>query len=294
MISFEGFDLIDIQNTLFWYIEAPNFGVKFLNTSKIEISSCEFIRWFDESTIPAPAGYATCPMIELLPNGGGSGIGAVNINGSLFHPQQTQDGIKINPGSTTGFGTIAANTFVDINLSTGVKFFPDPATGGYSNAECLNYTVDTNQGLPSSDAYMLVTFVGNATDTALTSGVPAVMNAGGNAVATRSQRMTTTTDGVVTYNGTKVIEVSLTATVNFDKQGGGTDNYAFYFYKDTGGGFAQMTDSVSQIRTGGNNFVLPMCYETTLSNGDQLAIYIENLASNDDMRVTDLQWVIKE
>jgi len=289
-----GFDLVDILNTLFWYIEAPNHGLKLRSTSKTEITSCEFIRWFDETTIPTPAGYATCPMIEFEANGAGPGFGAVNINGSLFHPQQTQDGIKINSGSTAGFGTIAANTFVDVNLSTGLKFFPDPSTGGYSNAECLNYTVDTNQGLPSSDAYMLVTFVGNATDTALTSGVPAVMNAGGNAVATRSQRMTTTTDGVVTYNGTKVIEVSLTATVNFDKQGGGTDNYAFYFYKDTGGGFAQMANSVSAIRTGGNNFVLPMCYDTTLSNGDQLAIYIENLGSNDDMRVTDLQWVIKE
>lgn len=292
--SFEGFDLIDISNTLFWYIEASNHGLKFLNTSKIEISSCEFIRWFDETSIPAPAGYATCPMLELLPNGAGPGFGAVNISGSLFHPQQTQDGIKVSAGSTTGFGTVAANTFVDVNLSTGLKFFPDPATGGYSNTECLNYDISVNQGLQNSNAYMLVTFVGNATDTALTSGVPAVMNAGGNATATQSQRMTTTTDGVVTYNGTKEINVSLVATVNFDKQGGGTDNYQFMFYKDSGAGFVQLTDSVSKVRTGGNNFVLPVSYFTSLSNGDQLAIYIENPGSNDDMRVTDLQWFIKE
>jgi len=292
--SFSGFDLIDISNTLFWYIQAPNFGLKFLNTSKTEISSCEFIRWFDESTIPAPAGFATCPMIELSANAGGPGFGAVNINGSLFHPQLTQDGIKINAGSTTGFGTIAANTFVDANLGPGLKFFPDPAAGGYSNAECLKYDISVNQGLPNSNAYMLVTFVGNGTNTALTSGVPAVMNAGGGAAATHSQRMTATADGVVTYNGTKEINVSLVATVNFDKQGGGNDDYNFYFYQNTGAGFVQLTDSVSAIRTGGNNFVLPMSYFTPLSNGDQLAIYIENTGSNDDMRVTDLQWFIKE
>lgn len=292
--SFEGFDLIDISNTLFWYIEAPNHGLKFLNTSKIEISSCEFIRWFDETSIPAPAGYATCPMIELLPNGAGPGFGAVNINGSLFHPQQTQDGIKVNAGSTTGFGTIAANTFVDVNLSTGLKFFPDPAAGGYSNTECLNYDVSVNQGLQNSNAYVLVTFVGNATPTALTSGTPAVMNAGGNAVATQSQRMTSTTDGVVTYNGTKEINVSLVASVSFDKQGGGTDDYNFYFYKDSGAGFVQLPNSITAIRTGGDNFVLPMSYFTQLSNGDQLAIYIENPGSNDDMLVEDLQWFVKE
>lgn len=289
--TIEGFDLVDISNTLFWYIQAPNFGLKFIATSKIEISSCEFIRWFDETSIPGPlTGFATCPMIELT-----GGMGAINISGNILHPQVTQDGIKVDPASSVGAGaTISANTFVSANLGPGVLFFPDPATGGYSNTECLNYDVSINQGLPDSQAYMLVSFVGNATDTALTAGVPAVMNAGGNATATQSQRMTTTADGVVTYNGTKEINVSLVATVNFDKQGGGTDNYNFMFYKDTGGGFTQLTDSTSFVRTGGNNFVLPMSYFTSLSNGDQLAIYIENPGSNDDMRVTDLQWFIKE
>jgi len=288
--TIEGFDLVDISNTLFWYIEAPNFGLKFISTSKIEISSCEFIRWFDETTIPTPSGFATCPMIELT-----GGLGAINISGNILHPQLSQDGIKVDPASTVAAGaTISANTFVPFNLGPGVLFFPDPATGGYSNTECLNYDVSINQGLPDSKSYMLVSFVGNATDTALTAGVPAVMNAGGNATATQSQRMTSTTDGVITYTGTKEINVSLVATVNFDKQGGGTDNYEFMFYKDTGGGFVQLTDSASKVRTGGNNFVLPMSYFTSLSNGDQLAIYIENPSSNDDMRVTDLQWFIKE
>ena len=288
--TIEGFDLVDVSNTLFWYIEAPNHGLKFTSTSKIEISSCEFIRWFDETTIPTPSGFATCPMIELT-----GGMGAVNISGNIIHPQVTQDGIKVDPASTVGAGaTISANTFVSANLGPGVLFSPDPATGGYSQPYVLKYDIAINQGLPDSNAYMLVTFVGNGTNTALSSGVPAVMNAGGNATATQSQRMTTTTDGVVTYTGTKEINVSLVATINFDKQGGGTDDYQFMFYKDTGSGFVQLTDSVSAIRTGGNNFVLPMSYFTSLSEGDQLAIYIENPGSNDDMRVTDLQWFIKE
>jgi hypothetical protein len=295
VMDVEGFDLVDIQNTLFWYVQAPNFGVRFLNTSKVEISSCEFIRWFDETTIPTPSGHATCPMIELSPNGAGAGFGAVNINGCVIHAQVTQDGVKIHPLSTVGAGgTITGNTFVGAGLTTGLKFFPDPLAGGFSNTELLKHDVSINQGIPDSNSYMLVTFTGNTTNTALSTGVPAIMNAGTNAVATNSQRMTTTTDGVVTYNGTKDIYVSMIATINFDKQGGGTDDYNFYFYKDTGSGFAQLTDSISAIRVGGDNFVLPMSYSTTLSAGDQLAIYIENPVSNDDMRVTDLQWSIIE
>jgi len=292
--DFIGFDLIDISNTLFWYSTAPSFGLRFSSTSKTEISSCEFIRWFDESEIPSPVTFASASMIELMPTGSRAGFGAVNINGCVLHPQLSQNGIKINAGSSTGFGTIAANTFVDANLGPGLKFFPDPLAGGYSNTECLKYDIAVNQGIPNSNAYMLVTFVSNATDTALSSGTPAVMNAGGNATATESQRMTSTTEGVITYTGTKDINVSLVATINFDKQGGGSDNYNFMFYKDSGAGFVQLTDSVSFIRTGGNNFVLPMSYFTSLSSGDQLAIYIENPSSNDDMLVTDLQWFVKE
>jgi len=42
--DFKGYDLIDINNTLFYYIQAPTIGLKFTDTAKTEISSCEFIR----------------------------------------------------------------------------------------------------------------------------------------------------------------------------------------------------------------------------------------------------------
>jgi hypothetical protein len=47
----EGFDLIDIQNTIVWYIEATTIGCQFKNVSKLQLSSCEFVRWFDETLI---------------------------------------------------------------------------------------------------------------------------------------------------------------------------------------------------------------------------------------------------
>ena len=87
--------------------KATNFGLRFQDTSKIEITSCELIRWFDEVTIPTPSGYATVSLIELQNNNLAS-FGAVNINGCIIHPQQTQNGIEIGTSSTTGFGTISS------------------------------------------------------------------------------------------------------------------------------------------------------------------------------------------
>jgi hypothetical protein len=142
--DFEGFDLVDIENTLFWYIKAPTVGVRYLNTSKIEIS-CEFIRWFDETTLPTPGGWSTAAMFEIQPNGAGVGIGAVNIAASLFHPQQTQDGIKIDNSSTTGFGTISANTFVNVGLTTGV-------VGNFDYDIQNTYILQGNQGLENGNA----------------------------------------------------------------------------------------------------------------------------------------------
>ena len=155
----EGFDLVDIQNTLVWYIQASAIGCHFKNVSKLQLSSCEYVRWFDETNTSIAAhnpassyvigdkvlqlgifyiaianngsgffdsadwsatGYATTPMIELLDNAGGSGFGAVNISGCVIHPQQTQDGINISNSATIGFGTISSNTGIDIGLSTGL------------------------------------------------------------------------------------------------------------------------------------------------------------------------------
>ena len=291
MVSVEGFDLVDLSNTLFWYAQSTNFGVQFLNTSKIEISSCEFIRWFDETTIPTPSGYATVPMVEILPNGAGVGVGAVNISGCVLHPQQTQDGVKINPLSTTGFATISANTFVDANLSTGKKFYPDPLTGGYSNIECLKYDVFVNQGLPNSTALGLMTMEGNTNDTNLTANTPALVETDGLAVSTDVQRFTITTAGRMTYNGTKDINVTMSAALTYDKQGGGSDSYAFYFYKNG----TQLVRSVSPIKAGGSSFPrLPMLFQTALAQNDYIEIWVVNTSSNDDMLVTSWQILIKE
>ena len=150
----EGFDLVDIQQTLFWYVKATVMGCHFKNVSKLQISSCEYVRWFRESTIPTPGGYATAEMITLLANGAGNGFGAVNITGCILHPQQAQNGIDISATSTTGFGTISGNTFINIGLTTGVVALLD------YNVQ-TSYIIQANQGLINANAKGTLSIVGN-------------------------------------------------------------------------------------------------------------------------------------
>ena len=103
-----GFDLCDILNCLVWYCTGTT-GCTFQDTSKLQITSSEFIRWFSESSIPTPSSYSTATMIELKANGAdNAGFGAISISSCIMHPQQTQKGISVSSSSTAGFATISA------------------------------------------------------------------------------------------------------------------------------------------------------------------------------------------
>ena len=92
------------------------------------------------------------------------------VSGCIFHPQQTQNGIDIKTGSTTGFGTISGNTFINIGLTTGETFLADsltPALGAYSEIECLKFDILANNGILNSTAGVVMTMEGNTTNTVL-------------------------------------------------------------------------------------------------------------------------------
>jgi hypothetical protein len=293
VMDINGYDLVDIQNSLFFYVQAPTIGLRFRDTSKIEISSCELIRWFDESTIPTPSGYATCSMIELQNNNLAS-FGAVNINGCIIHPQQTQNGIDIGTGSTTGFGTISSTALVNVGLTTGKVFLPQNASSlpDYSQTATYNYDVFANQGVLNSTSGVVMTFVGNTTNTALSAGVPVAINTGGLASLQASVRFSVTTGGRATYNGTKQVYCSIHVTLSYEKQGGGTNSYVFYLYKNG----VQLTESEVNILSGGSTAVgtIGMVYGTLFNQNDYIEVYVENPSSGDDMLVKDLQMVIRE
>ena len=292
-IDVNGFDLVDFNNTLFIYIKATNFGLRFRDVSKLQLTSCEIIRWFDESTIPSPSGWSTVSMVELQANNLAS-FGAVNINGCIVHPQQTQNGIDIDSSSTTGFGTIAANTFVTNGLTTGSVFVPLNASTlpDYSLSSTYTYDVFSNQGILNSTSGCVTTVAGNTTDTALSTGVPVAIDTGGLAVVQAAVRYTVSTAGRCTYDGTKQVYVSIHGTVAYQKQGGGTDPYVFYIYKNG----SLLSGSGVDILSGGATAdgVVSLNYGVLMEQSDYIEIYVENPSSNDDILVKDLQLVIRE
>lgn len=292
VMDINGFDLVDLNNTLFIYVKAQNFGLRFRDVSKLQITSCEIIRWFDESTIPSPSGWSTVSMVELQANNIAS-FGAVNINGCIMHPQQTQNGIDINISSTTGFGTIAASTFVNTGLTTGKIFLPVNGSGleDYSLPSTYTYDIFSNQGILNSTSGVVMTLTGNTTATALSSGTPVIIDTNGGAVQQAGVRYTVTGAGRATYTGTKQVYVSIHASLSYEKQGGGVDDYKFYIYKNG----AQLPGAEVDILVDDDaSTALPMVYGTLMSTNDYIEFWVENPTGGDDMLVRDFQIVIRE
>ncbi len=258
------------------------------------MSSCELIRWFDETTIPTPSGYATTSMIELQNNNLAS-FGAVNINGCIIHPQQTQNGIDIGTSSTTGFGTISSNAFINIGLTTGKVFLPEASSlPDYSQTATYNFDIFANQGILNSVSGVVMTLNGNSTDTSLSSGTPTPINTGGGATLQAGVRYTTTTGGRATYLGTKQVYVSLHSSLTYEKKGGGTDTYNFYYYKNGVLLPGSQTEVVGRSAGVQDEGVIALVYGTLMTQNDYIEIYVENVASNDNMLIKDFQIVIRE
>ena len=297
VMNIVGYDLIDINNCLFFYIQALNYGLRFEDTSKIQITSCELIRWFDETTIPTPGGWATCSMIELLPNNLAS-FGAVNINGCVIHPQETQNGIDISTGSTTGFGTISSNAFVPNGLTTGKVFLPEVSgLPDYSSTETVGYDVFANQGVLNSTSGIIWTMLGNNGQTNTTPIGTAVIMAVNGASAVKTVQGSVRYDlnlatGRATYTGKKQVYVSIHASLTYVKQGGGGgDLYTFEFYKN---GTLLPGSGTSADAPTADPQSLTMTYGVLMDQNDYIEIYITNDTATDPMLVRDLQFLIRE
>ena len=297
-----GFDLVDVSNSLFFYVQAPTIGLRFRDTSKIEFSSCELIRWFDETTTASPSGWATCSMIELR-NNNLSSYGAVNINGCIIHPQQTQNGIDIGTTSTTGFGTISSNAFINVGLTTGEVFLPQNASSlpDYSQAATYNYDIFANQGILNSTSGCVSTLTGNATTTSVTGVAYSDVDTGGGTVDQASVRFTVNANGVLEYNATKQIYCSIHASVALDS--GGNDNtYTVALEKNSGSGFALLPGSESNIQFDGSGGLsldvgtIPINYGTLFNEGDQVKLVVKKASGGGTVAITitDYQLVIRE
>ncbi len=300
VITIEGFDLVDISQCLFFYVKATSWGLRFRDVSKLQVTSCELIRWFDETKLPTPlpADFATTDMISISSGAVAAGFGAVNINGCIIHPQETQNGIAISAGTTTGFGTISSNAFVNVGLTTGKVFLPE-ASGlpDYSATQSLKYDIFANQGLLNSTSGIIWTMLNNNGQTNTTpSGTPVIMAVNGASAVKTIQGAVrydlNTGTGRVTYTGSKQVYVSIHATMTYVKQGGGgADLYTFEFYKN---GTLLPGSGTSADAPTADPQNLTMTYGVLMDQNDYIEIYITNDTATDPMLVRDLQFLIRE
>jgi hypothetical protein len=290
IMTVEGFELVDLSNTLIWYSDGTT-GAQFQAVRHLELSSCEFYNWYEENPGAAPSGYSTARMIELLPTTGSGNVGngVVNIGTNIIHAEQTQIGLYVDPSSTTSFGTIAANTFIDAGITTGANL------GGstYDSGSMLNYDVGINQGIEDATAEIFLTLSGNSTATTFgRSGGTTQANLGGGTVERSSQRMGwDNSNEEVGYEGSKDIKALLNIALSGEKGGGGSNTYTFDVRKDTGGGYVTIPGSGTTITTSGGTINVSKSIITDFMNGDKLAIFITATGS-DSFTVEDLQWTI--
>lgn len=302
IMDIDGFDLVDITQCLFLYVKATNWGLRFRDTSKLQITSSELIRWFDETSLPTPSGFSTVSMIEFRANGVAPGFGAVNINGCIIHPQETQNGIDIAAASTTGFGTISSNAFVNAGLTTGKVFLPEVPVlllPDYSQPETIKYDVFANQGLLSSTSGCVGTLSGNTTPTNTAAGIQDV-NTNGSAATQAAVRFTFGTNGVARYDGTKQVYCSIHASVTIDSTGN-DGTYQLSLWKDSGSGYTLLPGSEVEQQfdgTGGLSLdvgTVAINYGALFNNSDEVVIRIEKVVgAASDCTVKDFQLVIRE
>ncbi len=302
VMTIEGFDLVDISQCLFFYVKATSWGLRFRDISKLQITSSELIRWFDETKLPnpLPADFATTDMISISSGGIAAGFGAVNINGCIIHPQETQNGIAVSAGTTTGFGTISSNAFVNAGLTTGKVFLPEIPVillPDYSQPETVGYDIFANQGLLNSTSGIIWTMLDNNGQTNTTpSGTPVIMAVNGASAVKTIQGAVrydlNTGTGRVTYTGSKQVYVSIHATMTYVKQGGGgADLYTFEFYKN---GTLLPGSGTSADAPTSDPQNLTMTYGVLMNQNDYIEIYITNDSASDPMLVRDLQFLIRE
>ena len=106
-------------------------------------------------------------------------------------------------------------------------------------------------------------------------------------------RYTVAAGGRSTYTGSKQVYVSLHASISYEKQGGGTDTYNFFFYKNGALLAGSQTQVVGGTGTSASG-AFSMVYGTLMNQNDYIEIYVENDGGTNDILIKDYQLVIRE
>ena len=276
-----GFDIVDLLNVIITNVTG---GVGFLvrDVSKLQVTSCEFIRWYDSATGTV---FSTATMLDLRSNGPDNvGFGAVNVSGSIFHPQQSQKGIEVQPLSTTGFGTVVSNTFVDTGLTTGVLTDID-----VNGAQGKNFVIRENQGLLNQIGLVEMRLSNNALQTSMPSqSTPIQINGGTAFTFPLANRVITSNTGTIEGNLLRPTYFFVNVNIKAELVAGSGNNQTINFYFAVNGTPITFAKGSSEF-----DAQIPQSLGFSVTGlaqqGDVFSIYVENATSaGTDIIVQDL------
>lgn len=279
-----GYDLVDLNNCLFTFFEsgsATPIGINFNDNSKVQLSSCEFLRWFQEGGTPATT-FFNGSMLKF-----GGILNALNLNGCFVHPQYDQNGIDLSAVTSVIEGTITSNTFIDINLNTptfNVLVPPSPTLAA-------NYVIESNSiypNLKSQVTYVLSAV--NTTATDLSVNNPNVINHNNLALPLTIQFATISTGGLITYTKKRSANFMIVATCNIELVAGTNNRVGLGLFVN--GAEVPLAYSYVNLSASGSANQKPATLSFTgqANQGDTFQLSVFNATAANNVIVNDINF----
>jgi len=266
VIDATGFDLIDLNQVLFQY-NLVSKHVYFDSGSKLQISSCEFLRQANRTLTT----FGTAPMITIAQTT--TNWGAINISGNLIHPQQTQDGVNLGTITPTE-AVISSNTFISVGLTTGQLI-------NYTAGDINNYPsliVSDNSGVKNQKALLSASSQNNTTYTATVLNTFVPVDFGPTFVVGNDDRFSPTLNAFeFKYDANQPISCLVSVSVSADQDTKGDDTIVFALEQNT------VNASEYQVSIGAND-VKSFTFTTvlTLVKNDVLRFVVKNETAGTD------------
>jgi len=245
---------------------------------------CDFTNVTGNGFVFAGTGWLVLSLSRVSMAGFTSSI-AIDLGTAIFGEVELRDIIAVGDGASTAISGLAANGNIvagsigeikDCNLSN-----IGTALAGIDEQD-IRWRVRDNAGTVNSryaaDGYITIA----ETVTINTISVFEEI-AGVNWVNTTQDRFTTSTSGVITYNGQETIEVKISGIATVEKVGGGADEIAVRAAVNwvSGGGLVQS----GAITTNSSPTSVPINALTELSTGDNIRLIVANNGSTSDVVV---------
>jgi len=282
-MNINGYDLVDLNNCLFTYFESGSpspIGISFGNNSKVQLSSCEFLRWFQEGGTPATT-FFNGDMLKF-----GGILNALNLNGCFFHPQYDQNGINTTSITTAIEGTITSNTFIDINLNT-----PTFNVLVVNPIVAPLYVIEANSIYPNLKSQVsFVLSAVNAVATDLSINNPNVINTNNLALPLVAQFATLGTNGLITYTKKRSANFMIVATCNLELVAGTNNRIGLGLFVNT----AEVPLAYSYVNLSASgsanqkSATLSFTGQANFNDTFQLSVY--NATANNNVIVNDINF----